>query len=231
MQRYIDLSLIQPSLEAAITSIKDIRTDNLQEVYDSIQNSLKEYNIRVTDADKQHFREQVQHKYMYIDTVIDQLQQWLMDSKQLSAFTLFDPQKVLPQTGKGEAFQQWGSSQVAILEHACELEAYALVYIPQLNNARQLKLLVSNETLESTYMYLQLSKLASICLVIPVSTAECEQCFSAMKHIKTNLQNRLLTSTLRNSMRISIEAPPLEDYDLDQAVKIWSGMRQRRITT
>ena len=60
----------------------------------------------------------MQHRYMYIDTVIDQLQQQLLDCKQLSAFTLLDPKKVLPQTGKGEAFQQWGSSQVAILEHS-----------------------------------------------------------------------------------------------------------------
>ena len=57
-----------------------------------------------------------------------------------------------------------------------------------------------------------------------LNTAECELCFSAMKHIKTDLRNHLLTSTLRNLMRISIEGSPLQDYDFDQTVEIWSGM-------
>ena len=36
----------------------------------------------------------------------------------------------------------------------------------------------------------QLSRLASIALIIPVSTAECERCFSSMNRIKTDLRNR-----------------------------------------
>ena len=45
-------------------------------------------------------------------------------------------------------------------------------------------------------LYSNLSRLASIAAIIPVSTAECERSFSAMKRIKTALRNRLKTTTL-----------------------------------
>ena len=180
--------------------------------------------------------------------MIDQIQQRLPDCEELSAFTIFDPQKVPSQTEESEreAFQQWGSDQLAILERmyaegdnpdickeAIQSEWASLKHMfsstyKNLTMQGMLKLLVSNATLKS--MYPQSSKLVSISLVIPVSTAECERCFSAMKRIKTDLRNHLLTSTLRNLMRISTEGPLLQDYDFDQAVDIWSGKRQRRIT-
>ena len=105
----IDLSLIQPALEAAIASIEDVRTSDLHEVHDAIANELKEYTITVTDTNKQHFRERVQHKF--VDAVIDQLRQRLPDCEELSAFTLLDPQKVPSQTEEKEAFQKWGTDQ------------------------------------------------------------------------------------------------------------------------
>ena len=46
----IDLSLIQPAVEAAIASIKMVCADDLQEVYSTIQNNLQECNITVTNT-------------------------------------------------------------------------------------------------------------------------------------------------------------------------------------
>ena len=56
------------------------------------------------------------------------------------------------------------------------------------------------ETSESTVaaMYSCLSNLACIAWVLPISTAQCEGCFSAMKRVKTELCNRLVTTTLDN---------------------------------
>ena len=45
-------------------------------------------------------------------------------------------------------------------------------------------------------MYPELSKLAQICLIIPVSTADCERGFSAMARVKTKLRNQMKNSTL-----------------------------------
>ena len=195
--------LIQPAVEAAITSIRSIRTTELHEVNSTIQNDLQDYNIIVTETNKQQFREKVQHKF--VDAVIDQLQERLPNCEELSAFTIFDPQKVPHQSEEGnpEAFQQWGTDQLAILERMyaegmnpdickeaiySEWESLKQLFSSTYHNLTMqgmLKLLVSNATLKS--MYPQLSKMASTSLVIPLSTAECDRCFSAMKRIKTDL--------------------------------------------
>ena len=57
-----------------------------------------------------------------------------------------------------------------------------------------ISILTTDTSIQS--LYRNLSKLASIAAIIPVSTAECEHSFSAMKHIKTALRNRLKITTL-----------------------------------
>ena len=85
-----------------------------------------------------------------------------------------------------------------------------------------LKLLASNSSVKT--LYPQLSKLAMITLILPVSTAECERCFSAMNRIKTDLRNRLFTITLDSLIRISIEGPSLDDFNFEKVFQNWSSM-------
>lgn len=79
-------------------------------------------------------------------------------------------------------------------------------------------------------IYPQLSKLASIGALVPISTAECEHAFSAMNRIKTDLRNRLKTPTLDCLMRLSIEGPPYSDFNFERAAYIWGEMRNRRVS-
>ena len=91
-----------------------------------------------------------------------------------------------------------------------------------------LKHFCTNQSLRD--MYPQLTKLATIGALIPVSTAECERAFSSLNRIKTELRNRLKTSTFDFLMRISIEGPPLAEFDFERAADIWGGMRNRRLS-
>ena len=81
-----------------------------------------------------------------------------------------------------------------------------------------ISILTTDTSLQS--LYPNLSKLASIAAIIPVSTAECERSFSAMKCIMTALRNRLKTTTLDCLMRVSIEGPSLSDFNLERAADI-----------
>ena len=76
-------------------------------------------------------------------------------------------------------------------------------------------------------MFPNFAALASIALVIPVSTAEC---FSCMKRIKTALRNRMETETLDQLMPIASEGPKPEDFNFDRAADLWGAIRQRRIS-
>ena len=92
--------------------------------------------------------------------------------------------------------------------------------------AKQLKELVTNEMLIT--MFPNLSKIASICLIIPVSTASVERSFSEMKLIKTRLRKSLSEGRLSQLMRIGIEAPEkLIDDDLDAILEVWNGKPRR----
>ena len=76
--------------------------------------------------------------------------------------------------------------------------------------------------------YPQLSCLASIALVIPLSTADCERAFSAIKRVKTALRNRLKTATLDCLLRITVEGPELEDFDFKTAVNMWGAKKTEK---
>ena len=77
-------------------------------------------------------------------------------------------------------------------------------------------------------MFPNLSKIASIGLSIPVSTASVERSFSQMKLIKTRLRNSLSAGNLSHLMKISIESPQkLTETNLEEIVNIWSRKSRR----
>ena len=61
--------------------------------------------------------------------------------------------------------------------------------------------------------YPQLLKVAQICLVVPVSTADCERGFSAMVRVKSKLRKQMSNKTLNYCLRILIEGPEMEHFD------------------
>ena len=71
------------------------------------------------------------------------------------------------------------------------------------------------------------SKLASVARVLPVSTAECERCFSTMKRIKTVLRKHMETNTRDRLIRIPAEGPELESFNFDTAADLWGSLCQR----
>ena len=90
-----------------------------------------------------------------------------------------------------------------------------------------LHLLTTDTTLSLAYP--NFVKLAQVCLTLPISTADCERAFSTMRRIKTRLRSEMNNATLNHCMRISIEGPPLQEFDFDTAVEKWSTLRKRRI--
>ena len=81
----------------------------------------------------------------------------------------------------------------------------------------------------TSIVYPNLSKLAQICLVLPIGTADCERRFSTMKRIKTRLRSQMSNITLNHCMRISMEGEAFDKLDFDNAVDSWSRLKNRRI--
>ncbi|XP_070542020.1 uncharacterized protein C17orf113-like [Ptychodera flava] len=71
-------------------------------------------------------------------------------------------------------------------------------------------------------------KLASIALVIPLSSVPCERAFSCQNRIKTKLRNRLTPAHLSTLMKISLEGKERSEFNFLQAVSNFNEQKARR---
>ena len=69
---------------------------------------------------------------------------------------------------------------------------------------------------------------AELAFCLPVSTAKLERSFSMFKHIKRDTRAALGVNRVEHLMRISQEGPPLECFDLTNAIKLWADHPVRR---
>lgn len=67
------------------------------------------------------------------------------------------------------------------------------------------------------------------CLVIPVSSAQCERGFSTQNRIKTRLRTRIYNMNLVNLMRISEDSPELKNFCFEKALLKWKSKAVRRL--
>ncbi|CAL8275527.1 unnamed protein product [Arctogadus glacialis] len=66
-------------------------------------------------------------------------------------------------------------------------------------------------------------------LLLPISSAQCEQGFSAQNRIKNSVRSSLHVSTTEDLIRISTEGSSLESFDPSTSAMQWlSSKRSRR---
>ena len=164
------------------------------------------------------------------------------DTALLEAFTIFDP-SIIPQNLGQQASHGAEKLQVLINHYGphgvidpeavkSELQIFnsvvaANVDMKQFSTRRLMSHLLA--TSEVACMFPSLSQLASIGLLLPMSTVDCERGFSALSRVKTDLRNRLCSKTLNNLLMISIEGPAAESFPYEKACDIWASWRSRRI--
>ena len=176
---------------------------------------MKAFAIDATSTQKEACKSDIQVKF---DALINQLRDRFPYLELLVAFSILFDRQILP--SDEEQLTLYGQDKVKILsttyaegsDHIVDAEQFTSEWegfkrLIKNNYAsktmRQIfKLLCTDQSLRD--MFPQLAKLAAIGALIPVSTAECERAFSAMNRIKTELRNRLKTSTLDCLMRVSM---------------------------
>ena len=76
--------------------------------------------------------------------------------------------------------------------------------------------------METSYVYIfpETFKMMNIILVFPVGTASVERSFSHLKMIKTSLCSRLSDCSVAQLMRIAIEGPEIDEWNLRKTLEI-----------
>ena len=108
------------------------------------------------------------------------------------------------------------------------MSMYHLSYLSrntQCQSSQQLALEFLNKD-ACTQIFPTISKLLVHALVLPMSTTDCERCFSAMNCTKTDYRNRMHTETLDCLLRVKIEGPPLQDFNFREAIARWSRVKK-----
>ena len=242
--QYVRLTMIKPSLDACSKTIESykemVRTPDIAATESALANQLQQFSIQASPAQKEAFNKNVRQPFLQL--LLQNLSDHFPQVELLSAFSVFDPillcscdgereslsleklEILLSYYGTGddapvnreEVLKEWESFSVMLADHYTRVKTEEVLHD------------LASEKLKDIYP--QLACLASLCLTIPLSTADCERAFSSMKRVKTPLRNRLKTSTLDSLLRISIEGPDLEDFNFDQALSTWTSIRNRRIS-
>ena len=84
-----------------------------------------------------------------------------------------------------------------------------------------------DETNKSQHYHL-IDRLIRLVLTLPVFTTTIERAFSAMKHVKTVLRNKIEEVFLADSMIIYIEREFVEDIDSDSIIDELYSTKHRR---
>ena len=244
-QERVNLTIVQPQVNATIASLKLLisqpgpHIENL----DSVLSDLgSQFGVTFNERDEQSFQKDVKEKY--IDALVENLEDRFSDAGVVSIMaTLLDPRQAsLVQQSSLSQFNEYGISELRKLaDHftvSAELETLQLEWmslkqvlvqdtstLSEMSSNEVLQTLASHQTLYPTY-----TKLASIALILPISTADYERGFSTLKRIKNSLRNRLKTDTLDKLIRISSEGPDLDTFDFDHAASIWAARSKRKLS-
>ncbi|PWA69295.1 hypothetical protein CTI12_AA299280 [Artemisia annua] len=71
-------------------------------------------------------------------------------------------------------------------------------------------------------------RILKLALVLPISTATVERCFSKMKLIKTDLRNRMGNGYLNNAMVCAVEGETFDEVTNEDVIFRFLAMKDRR---
>lgn len=154
----------------------------LDKQLDTIDGALKEFVSLPSPSDKEHLEHEIQGPF--ITKLCENIEERFPDVELLEAFVFFDPSK-LPHSFEEAIESNYGNDKVDILsKHFISLDPQLLsigwtnirTYMMQCCEHMSMHAVLSKAAINYTMqqMYPELSKLAQICLIIPVSTADYE---------------------------------------------------------
>lgn len=198
--------------------------ENFSQLNSDLVSTLAPYNIP-------HSPYNIQGGFFYhtqkpfLHALVENIKKRLPDTDVFTNFEIFNPLKI-PDTVENMCSKKYEEMQVEKLEEKYGLGDSPIISCDDLKlewldfriymlsncSKKTMKDVLSSLATQgstTTTAYPNLSKLAQICLVLLVSTADCERGFSTMKRIKTGLRSQMMNVTLNHRMHISTKDKPL----------------------
>ncbi|CAG2231770.1 unnamed protein product [Mytilus edulis] len=221
----IDFTLIETLVSATQITITKLieQPGHYMQSLPTCLDSLSEYGVRLRQSDIDNFKRDIYQPYL--ENVIQNLHDRFPDLLNAEDPSLNEWVQHIKLKTLAKHFKSVGS-EIEVLE---EWETLRTLLVKECKDMTFRKTM--NKVASLGTLYPCLSKYAAIGLVLPVSTADCERCFSCLNRVKTCLRNRLCQKVLNCLMHISIEGPKEEAFDFDKCVVTFGKLKQRKIST
>ena len=237
-----DYSIIPRMLSSTISCLEQLKSANgtnlaalqpfLREVSEADINISKKSNLG-----EDYFNDNIREPYL--SALIENLKGRFNDKAEIASFCVFNPEKMrqagtameygLQEIERTLARQYQGLEIIGSVEECVdEWKSYRQFLqdsCSEMKFSEVIQDLCTNST--TATIFPNMSRLAKICRVIPVHTADVERTFSQLKLIKTPIRNRMQEKTLDSLLRIAIEGPPLQSFPVDEAVTLWASKKNR----
>ena len=255
----IDLASVPAIVDSTIKRLRELKGNTNSSTWFKHHSSvfsdtaqLGDRNIVVTEEEQDRFIQTVYQPY--IQSVIDHINFRMKSTDLISAISLFDPRHLpssaemlteldysteklktlinqygIVQKAQFEGAESFSVPDIEAEETSSEWKLFRQVLLLRnKGNSLQHVLLSLVDCKESSFP--NLSTLAAILEVLPVTTATVERSFSSMKLIKTRLRSRMGKYTLEHTMRVCIEGPDyLPDVTLNAIVDHYKSVKKRRL--
>ena len=244
----IDISIVQPLVQATISQLRWLLTNNgryMQEFSSCINidanlMNIKNHQISLTKNKQTHLSN---IRTEFITKVIEQIERRFPsnDLSVLSSLAIlgmrglsFVNKDKLSEHGCAEISmlcEAYGDEQSSFIDQSAvkmDWEVLKSLVIQQKYPTDNIYMLWSIIHDNHKDLVTNILKIAELALIAPLQTADCERGFSTQNDIKTNDRNRLSGDRLNKLMRIAMHSENLENFNFEECFQVWCKAKERR---
>lgn len=231
-----NITLCVNEIQTAINNLKKFRNESFinkcyKEADDILAAMEDDEGIFLRKSDNL-----VQTAYEILDCIIVQMEIRFADLSKIEFVELLNKESfsIFAKTFPNKQLQNLFATFKNIFDEGKLKNELIIIYLDEykhFNPQQLLEYIVDNE-LETVYP--ETTKLVSICLTIPITTASSERAMSALKRVKTYTRNRLTNKHLSNFALLAIEKGLLKELIgqpnfKNRAIEIFANQKQRRL--
>ena len=173
---------------------------------------------------------------LYINKIVDNLEDRFQDSNVVSAMKVLIPSEIRNSESVGKfgneevntLITQYNSEISSAEDCVSEYQQYKRLVVGNFSDS---SLLEEYSILQNRYNDIlpNMITLLKCCLVLPMTSVQCERGFSTQNRIKSNFRTSMNNTTLDDLMRISEDGPSIKEFEFKRALTKWKSVKSRKI--
>ncbi|XP_060589612.1 zinc finger protein 862-like [Ruditapes philippinarum] len=236
---------VRPDSESQLETVKETVKSNIEfEGFESNEDSDNDTEFVETSAFHPELKYYTQQKNVvnkvmnkYVGKLVENLQDRFQDRKVISNMNVLVPANIIT----AESVAKYGVNEFKdLVDHYAphvtgsidlclsEYQQFKRLVCGSYRNMSLIEIVCEMQKKYSE-MIPNVLTILKCCVVLPMSSVQCERGFSTQNRIKSKLRTSIKSETLDNLMRISEDGPDIMKFDFDRALKKWKSEKRRKL--